>query len=161
MEFITPATIYSDTLISCIAPPSPIVRTVLVDVTLNNANIGLNPQDWTDDHLPYTYYAPPYIFDCNPRVGPTSGNTLVTVTGSNFKDSKDITCKFGSKVVPGKFINVNEIQCVSPPVDNPGLVDLSVSLESDHYGQPVKYLYYATPIVESISPICGPTTGYT
>mmetsp|Transcript_21685 Transcript_21685/g.3576 ORF Transcript_21685/g.3576 Transcript_21685/m.3576 type:complete len:124 (+) Transcript_21685:924-1295(+) len=121
----------------------------------------LNPQDWTDDHLPYTYYAPPYVFDCDPRVGPTSGNTTVIVTGSNFKDTEQISCKFGSKVVKGEFLNVNEIKCVSPPVDNPGLVDLSIALSKEEFGQPVKYLYYATPVVDSIEPICGPTTGFT
>lgn len=160
-DFITPATIYSDILMSCVAPPSPIIRTVLVDITLNAASMILNPGSWTDDHLPYTYYAPPYVFDCNPRVGPTSGNTSVYITGSNFNDTGSIKCKFGSKVVSGRFLSVNEILCFSPSVDNPGLVDLSVSLIEDNFGQPVKYLYYSTPQIDSINPMCGPTTGYT
>ena len=161
MDYVTPATVYTDILISCIAPPSPVIRTVLVDVTLNNADMVLNPQDWTDDHLPYTYYAPAYVFDVNPRVGPTSGNTTVLVIGSNFKDTGDIKCRFGSKVVSGIFISINEIKCISPPVANPGLVDLSISLVGDEFGRPVKYLYYETPFVERIVPICGPYTGYT
>jgi len=160
-DFLTPATIYSDILISCVAPPSPIIRTVLVDVTLNNADMILNPGSWTDDHLPYTYYAPAYVYDCNPRVGPTSGNTSVYVSGSNFNDTGSIKCRFGSKVVSGRFLSVNEILCLSPAVDNPGLVDLSVSLIEDNFGQSVKYLYYATPWIDSIQPMCGPTTGYT
>jgi len=161
MDYVTPATIYTDILISCIAPPSPVIRTVLVDVTLNNADMVLNPQDWTDDHLPYTYYAPAFVFDCRPRVGPTSGNTTVTVIGSNFNNTGDIKCRFGSKVVPGQYISINELKCVSPPVANAGLVDLSVSLAGEDFGKPVKYLYYETPIVDYILPICGPYTGYT
>lgn len=161
MDYVTPATIYSDTLISCYAPPSPIVRTVIVDVTLNNADMVLNPQDWTDDHLPFTYYAPPYLFGAVPDVGPTSGNTTVLIYGSNFNNTGTIKCKFGSKVVQGEFISLNEIKCVSPPVDNPGLVDLSLAISEDSFSKAIKYLYYATPEVFSISPICGPYTGYT
>jgi hypothetical protein len=160
-QYTAPAKVISDTQLSCIAPPSPVIRTVPVDVTLNNADTILNPQDWTDDFVPYTYYAMPYIFDINPRVGPTSGNTTVIAYGSNFNSTEEIRCKFGSKVVEGEFVALNEIKCISPPVANPGYVDLSVAVEGDNFGKPVQYLYYETPIVESIWPKCGPTTGYT
>ena len=161
MDFLTPATVYSDTLISCVSPPSPIIRTVFVDVTLNDADMVLNPGSWTDNYLPFTYYAPPYVYDCNPRSGPTSGNTTVIVIGSNFNDTGEIRCRFGDKTVKGVFLNINEIKCVSPAVESPGYVDLSISLVEDNFGQAVKYLYYATPQVTSIYPKCGPTSGYT
>lgn len=161
LEFKTPATVISDTLVSCVAPPSPIIRTVPVDLTLNDADFSLNPIEWTDDHVPYTYYAPSYVYGVEPNMGPTSGNTTVTITGSNFEDTGQIKCRFGSKVVPGKFISVNEIRCVSPAVENPGVVDLSISLVEDSFGQPVDFLYYAIPIIYDIYPKCGPTSGYT
>jgi hypothetical protein len=161
MDYVTKADVKSDTLVFCEAPPSPIVRTVLVDLTLNDADMVLNPQDWTDNHLPFTYYAPPYLFGAVPDVGPTSGNTTVIVYGSNFNNTGQIKCKFGSKVVVGEFLSLNEIKCVSPPVDNPGLVDLSLAISEDSFSKAIKYLYYATPEVFSISPICGPYTGYT
>ena len=160
-QYTAPAKVISDTLLSVIAPPSPVVRTVPVDITLNNADTILNPQDWTDDFVPYTYYAMPYIFDINPRVGPTSGNTTVIAYGSNYNSTDEIKCKFGNKIVEGEFVALNEIKCISPAVKNPGFVDLSVSVLGDNFGKPVKYLYYETPIIESIEPICGPTTGYT
>jgi hypothetical protein len=50
LDFLTPAIFISDLLITCIAPPSPIIRTVFVDVTLNAADYVLNPDSWTDDH---------------------------------------------------------------------------------------------------------------
>jgi hypothetical protein len=83
------------------------------------------------------------------------------VSGSNFNDTGSIKCRFGSKVVSGRFLSVNELICISPPVDNPGLVDLSVSLVEDNFGSPIKYLYYSTPQIDNIEPKCGPTTGYT
>jgi hypothetical protein len=101
------------------------------------------------------------VYDINPRVGPTSGDTTVIAFGSNFNNTGEVTCKFADIVVPGEYINVNEIKCISPKVDSPGIVDLSVAVEGDNYGKPVNYLYYETPIIKSIGPKCGPTTGYT
>ena len=106
-DFVSLVKIYTDNLISCEAPPSAVVRTVMVDITLNNADTSLNPQDWTDDFLPYTYYAMPYVYDINPRVGPTSGNTTVIAYGSNFNNTGTISVKFGENVVSGEYINEN------------------------------------------------------
>lgn len=58
-------------------------RQTVVEVTLNN-------QQFTDDNVVYNYYKPPYIFDTEPRQGPTRGNTEVTVIGTNFKESSII-----------------------------------------------------------------------
>lgn len=84
------------------------------------------------------------------------------VFGNKFKDSKNITCKFGEKVTKGTFINENKIECVSPPVERPGYVPLTVSYEGERYSsETVKYLYYENPEISHIVPTCGPVTGYT
>lgn len=160
-DAIVPATVISDAKVTCVAPPSQVARTVFVDVTLNNADLVLNPNDWTDDHLPFVYYAPAYIYNCDPCMGPKSGNTTIIVMGNNFNNSANIKCKFGSKVVNGKYLDENKIQCVSPPADNPGPVDLSVSLGEDNFGNSIRYTYFALAEVYAISPICGPRSGYT
>jgi hypothetical protein len=66
-------------------------------------------------------------------MGPVSGGTKVTAIGSNFRDTKNITCKFNETVVPGVFKSTSEIECYSPPNDKPGYVPLSVSLEMEMY----------------------------
>lgn len=43
----------------------------------------------------------------------------------------------------------------------PGFVDLSISLLPGLYSSPVSYLYYKTPIVATVQPVCGPEAGYT
>jgi hypothetical protein len=68
--------------------PNYIQEKTFVELTLNN-------QQYTDDNAPYYYYRPPQVFDIDPREGPTKGGTVVTVYGNKFKDSKNITCKFG------------------------------------------------------------------
>jgi len=39
------------------------------------------------------------VYDADPKEGPTSGGTNVTVFGSKFKTDKKIICQFGSKSV--------------------------------------------------------------
>lgn len=51
--------------------------------------------------------------------------------------------------------------CSAPPVLEPGLVDLSISLLPGLYSSPVAYLYYKQPIVEAVQPACGPEAGFT
>lgn len=83
------------------------------------------------------------------------------VVGSNFNNTGNITCRFGRKEVPAKFVSSSEIACSSPPVSNPGFVDLEISLYPGLYSSPVQYLYYKNPIVDSIAPISGPESGFT
>jgi len=61
----------------------------------------------------------------------------VIAIGSNFRETKNITCKFNETVVPGKFLSTSEIECFSPPADHPGYVPLSVSIEADMYSPSV------------------------
>lgn len=81
--------------------------------------------------------------------------------GSNFRDTKNITCKFNETVVRGKFLSTSEIECYSPPSEHPGFVPLSVALELEMFSQPVQYLYYEKPYIDYIEPICGPDYGFT
>lgn len=105
----------------------------------------------------------------NPREGPVHGGTKLIAIGENFKNEGNVTCKFfksnstGSweKIVRARVLSPAEIECFSPPADMPGYWDLSISLQTDVYSEPVKYLYYEMPVIYSIYPICGPDYGYT
>lgn len=148
------ATVLNSTRLNCRAPASYYYRDTAVEVTLNAA-------DRTEDGTLYHYYKPPFLFDSVPRQGPTSGGTHVKVVGTNFTNTGNITCKFGKKVVPAKYISTSEISCYSPPVPQPGWVDLTISMYDGLDSSPVKYLYYNTPQIQSILPVSGPDYGYT
>jgi hypothetical protein len=115
------ATVLNATRLTCHAPASYYYRETPVEVTLNAA-------DRTEDNTLYHYYKPPFLFDSEPRQGPVTGNTTVTVVGTNFTDTGNITCKFGRQVVPARYKSSSEILCESPPVDDPGYVDLTISM---------------------------------
>lgn len=57
----------------------------------------------------------------------------MTVFGSRFKESKNISCRFGENYTRGTFIDTNKIRCVSPAVEKPGYVPLSVAYEGEKY----------------------------
>jgi hypothetical protein len=154
LNVMTPAQILNQTRALCIAPPSYYYKQTGVELTLN-------AQDFTDDATQYYYYKPPFLFDAQPAQGPVEGGTKVIVVGSNFNNTGNITCRFGKREVPAKFVSSSEIACKSPSVPNPGIVELEISLYPGLYSSPVQYLYYKNPTVESIAPTCGPSSGYT
>jgi len=96
------ADVQNSTRASCKAPESYYFRETAVEITLNAA-------DRTDDGTLYHYYKPPFLFDAEPRQGPVSGGTVVTIVGSNFTDSGNITCRFGSTTVEAKRISSSEV----------------------------------------------------
>lgn len=152
---LMPATVHESTKISCTAPPSYVNRHSVVEVTLNN-------QQFTDDGQIYNYYKPPYIFDMEPRQGPTRGGTNVTIIGTNFKENSSLRCKFGNQEVQGYYLSPHKATCISPSHNNAEFVPVSVAFEKDLWssGQS-KYLYYDQPSISKIEPTCGPESGYT
>jgi len=109
----------------------------------------------------YYWYKPPNLFDAAPREGPIKGGTEVTLTGANFENTPTLSCKFGDNVVPGKYISESEMKCISPPAPEPGFVPLAIQVKDDMWSPPVQYLYYDTPKIDHIDPLCGPETGFT
>ena len=130
-----------------------------VEVTLNN-----NRKYATDDNIPYYYYKPSRITMIEPSEGPTTGGTTVMVFGIDFMPGKKIICKFDNVNTYGKYINMGQVKCLSPPNQIAGSVQLSISYEGEDdkfQSESAPFYYYETPQVYSISPPCGPVTGYT
>ncbi|CAI2384727.1 unnamed protein product [Moneuplotes crassus] len=152
---LMPATVHESTKISCTAPPSFERRQSKVEVTLNN-------QQFTNNGEIYSYYKPPYVFDIEPRQGPTEGGTNITLFGSNFKEGVPFKCKFGDHISQGQYISSNKVSCISPPNGRSEFIPLSVAFDQDEWssGQ-TKFLYYKEPTLSRIEPTCGPEAGYT
>ena len=153
---LTNGKIISSTEMECVSPPSYEARAVPVEISLNN-------REWTNDNVLFHYYHPPFVYFINPTIGPVTGNTTVTVTGSNFEDTGYVSCKFGNIETRGEFINHNELKCRSPPVDKPQTVPLQVAVNPTEYSSGIntQYRYYDSPVISHIEPICGPERGYT
>ena len=150
------ATVISSTEIECTSPPSFETREVPVEISLNN-------REWTDDGVLFFYYHPPYVYNIHPKIGPVTGHTNVTITGSNFEDTGYVMCQFGDKLSIGEYHNKNKLSCLSPPVEKPVTVNLKVAVRPDEFSSGIntKFRYYATPVLTHIEPMCGPERGFT
>lgn len=148
------ASVHNTTRATCKAPESYYFRETAVEITLN-------AEDRTDDGNIYHYYKPPFLFEAEPNQGPTKGGTKVKVVGSNFTDTGNITCRFGDAVVTANRISSSEINCISPKVEKPGEVDLTIQVYAGLDSASVSFLYYLGAEVSKVYPACGPMTGFT
>lgn len=150
------ANVISSTEMECESPPNYELTETMVEISLNN-------REWTRDEIPFNYYHPPFIFGLEPKVGSVDGGTVVSITGSNFDDTGYVACKFGAIFVKGEYVNENQLRCIAPPVENPGYVNLYVGIRPNEFssGMNTRFLYYDTPKIHSIEPMCGPESGLT
>ncbi|EKX41900.1 hypothetical protein GUITHDRAFT_47343, partial [Guillardia theta CCMP2712] len=61
-----------------------------------------------------------------PSYGLEFGGTSVFLTGSNFINSTDLSCRFGSITITAVFLAPDTVFCISP-AQAPGAVELSAS----------------------------------
>ncbi|WP_344447400.1 IPT/TIG domain-containing protein, partial [Kitasatospora nipponensis] len=142
----TPAafTVLSDTTVVATAPAGS--GTVQVTVTSPGG---------TSNGLPYTYLSAPVVTTVAPNQGPTAGGTTVTVTGSGFTGATDV--RFGSTpATTFTVVSGTQITAVAPP-GGAGMVHLTVTTAG---GTSSTFYYYLNaPVLTSVVPTQGPTSG--
>jgi hypothetical protein len=99
----------------------------------NIVEISLNYQQYTDDNEIFYYYRAALLIDLLPREGPLTGGNTVTAIGSNFYDTGNLTCKFGTVIVNATFKSSTELLCPAPAHTTPEYVPFSVSMGLDEY----------------------------
>jgi len=157
---VTPATYVSSTSVECVAPANDQVETV--DITISN-----NGVDFSNSAASYSYVRDIEIHSVSPSSGKASGGTPVTVTGSNFEFSGDLSCRFGDDGtdVNPTFVNGNTIICVTPYATVTGLVPLMVTNNGVDYEEGgdavVNFNFAETVSIDSISPRSGSINGGT
>jgi hypothetical protein len=105
----------------------------------------------------YTYYNVT-VTDVSPALGPLSGGTSVTITGTDFEDIS--AAKIGGVDCQSfTYVSPTEVTCVTPPGVATGLTSVSVTTTR---GSPVKdnaFLYYLPPVVGDVMPDTGSILG--
>ncbi|EQD38176.1 cell surface receptor IPT/TIG domain protein, partial [mine drainage metagenome] len=155
------------TQITLVSPAAPSAESVDVTVTTPVATSAVATADV------FTYLAPvvvppaPVVSGVSPNLGPTSGLTPVTVTGSNFTGATEVD--FGT--VPAESFHVNSatsLTAVSPAVANAGTVDVTVTAASGTSAVSASDAFTyesgttsAGPVVTQVSPATGPIAGGT
>jgi hypothetical protein len=112
----------------------------------------------------YTYIARPVVSNIAPTSGPTTGNTVVMITGTALSNATVVM--FGTTVVPMRNITVdtaNLITLIAPSNATAGSPDITVTTPggTSATSSSDQYTYQAVPTVTSISPASGPVTAGT
>jgi len=92
------------------------------------------------------------------------GDTLITVTGTNFILTPFTRCKFGtgavadSAIVVGSYVSASEVKCVTP-AHTAGTVSVLVANNAQDFSSSGPSYLFNAETVQSVYPISGPTTG--
>ena len=144
----------NDTMVVCSAPDA---AQGSVDVRVSS-----NGVDYSKTSASYEYVDAHHVHDVLPRSGSTNGGTIVYVSGTGFKNTSNLYCRFGTlSAVHGVYISSTNVSCVSPMYQI-GTISVEVTTNGVDYSEDmVQYRYYASPAISHIVPSSGPTEGGT
>jgi formylglycine-generating enzyme required for sulfatase activity len=107
----------------------------------------------------FIYFPLPTIATVSPNVGPSTGGTTITITGTNFTGATSV--KIGTKVATGLVVvNPTTITAVTP-VNTTGPKSVSVTTPGGTATLANGYTYVAPPTITSVAPVAGPVAGGT
>ena len=142
----------SATQLTAVAPagsPGP------VDVTVTTPG-GTSQTSNADEY----YYDLPTVSAVSPTSGPTSGGTVVTVTGTNFVAGATAV-SFGSHASGSVTVSSSTSLTATAPSAGVGAVDVRVRTVggTSAISSADQYTYVVTPTVTKVSPSSGTVTG--
>jgi hypothetical protein len=91
-----------------------------------------------------------------PSAGPLLGGARVTVFGAEFSDGPHLSCAFGARVVPARFLSVSRLTCRAPS-GAAGVALVSVSTNGVEFTEagPI-FQWVDRPTVDALVPSSGP-----
>jgi lysophospholipase L1-like esterase len=103
---------------------------------------------------------PPLVGSVTPSIGPTTGGTAVTITGTNFRKGSLVTLG-GAPATGVVVLNATTIRAVTP-AGLPGAVDIAVTAANVTTTLSAGFTYLLTaPTIKGVAPATGPSTGGT
>jgi hypothetical protein len=138
--------------------------------------------EYPSGNLVFEYLAPVAVHAIFPVSGPSSGGTVASITGVNFVNSSELTCRIsgsnGTSVfmtIPAKYINSTTMSCLMPSTKTvesnmvglqwasnlTSIVSVSVSYPSgiEFSHAVLQFTYYTAPLVSHFEPNRGPGEG--
>ncbi len=138
-------------------PTPPHAAGLVTDVVATTSGGATSP-------LSYTYLTAPGAASLAPTSGPVTGNTQVTITGSDFV-SGATSVTIGANTVPASGVTVANAGTTAtfstPGVSAPGLVSVVATTAGGSTTTPLGFTYFSVPTTTSLSPGSGPVLGGT
>ena len=107
----------------------------------------------------FTYIAAPTMSSVSPSIGPVTGGTAVTITGTNF--AAGATVMFGSVAATNVVVVNSTTITATTPAASAGVVPVTVTVGGQSGGLTNGYTYVVKPTVSSVSPNSGSVAGGT
>ncbi|OBT39760.1 hypothetical protein VE00_10508 [Pseudogymnoascus sp. WSF 3629] len=145
----TPATsftVVSDTEIDAITP-AHLIGTVPINITTPGG---------TDSSLSFSFQPAPIISSITPTSGPTTGGTVVTITGAGLIDT--IGVNFGTTPATTFTVDSDNTVTATAPAGAVGPSAVTVDTASAT-SNGAAFTYVATPTLTGLSPTSGPIAG--
>jgi hypothetical protein len=150
----TSFTVNSDTQITAVNPAYAAGGPVHVRVTTPGGTDVPTPVDL------FTYGALPAVTAITPTAGPTGGGTVVTVTGTAFSGATSVT--FGASNATTFTVNsATSITATAPAGTGNANIRVSTPIGTSSTVPADLFTYVVPPVVTSVAPSSGPTTGAT
>ena len=151
----------------------PFVSEGLTDIAVANAAAGGTGWDPTFASLFFEYHEDIEITRVSPSNGPSSGGTVVRVSGSGFLDLPEAACQFGEgELTAATVINSETLVCATSPLVTADTttstaradkaVELRVTMNGVDFspgGNVTVFLYDDDVTVSALVPDRGPATG--
>jgi hypothetical protein len=83
--------------------------------------------EYASTEIAFLYFSPATIAEVRPAIGEWKGSLRATVVGTNFFDSRNLTCRFGQQILPADFLTSTTVTCVTPQIET-GRMMVSVSM---------------------------------
>ena len=130
-------------------------------MTINGSGLIANASNITNETA---YNLTPWNFPTVTRIypaqGPTTGNTIVTITGTGFTHASSVM--FGT-VAATNITVISDVSLTAtlPAVDVAGAVDVTITtpLATSATSSADQFRYWSAPIVSGIFPAQGPVSG--
>ena len=151
------ARVLSAGLLECSTPAQPTAGLVSVEVSLNE-------RDYSADEVLFEYLSPMRADELSPARGPSSGGTLINVSGWGFSQRAALLsyvhARFNLTKVPVAWVSSREVHCVAP--EHPaGLVSVELTQNDQQYTSGPLHFEYRDMVAHSIHPRSGPVRGGT
>ncbi len=126
---------------------------------LANVKVTNTDTQFADKSLAFEFIAAPSVVSVAPGRGPESGGTNIIIAGQNF--SAGARVQVGGVDCVSPIVTSNQISC-STPLHAPGSVPVRVTNPDLQFSQLLNaFNFDARPIIASVSPNYGPSTGVT
>ncbi|CAM9245753.1 unnamed protein product, partial [Discosporangium mesarthrocarpum] len=147
------ATYLETVLVRCRAPASRNAPTVLVQVSNNGVEFGI-------DGAEYSYVPALTVRDIQPPSGPVSGGTTVTVLGTGFAGGGTIHCRIGGRPSSAVIVSDSELLCTAPAQLTAGPLPLELSNNGvDKIYSGTNFTYTADILLRGVHPAISKESG--